>query len=294
MQAILILAHKNMPQVIELSKVLNEDFEIYVHIDKKVKLNQKDKSALDSLNVHYISTQEVHWGAWSIVQATIDLIKESLKNDQITNFHLISGQDWPVQNPRKIYNFFENNHNLYVSNYPVDNVKKSGEPLIDWQKFYFYYDKIDRKTTYGKIYHRISLVLQTLCRVNKLKDLGIDLELYTGSQWFDLPRDAVEYLINYLEEEPNLVKMFQTGFCSDEFWVPTILNNNTHFSNRIISNNYRYIDWRHRNNSYPAILDETDYNKVMKSDTFFMRKVEFPVSKVLIQKVRNKWDNKYE
>lgn len=130
--------------------------------------------------------------------------------------------------------------------------------------------------------------MQKILRINKLKKLGIALTLYNGSQWVDLPRDSVEYLIHYLNENSNVLEMFKTGFCSDEFWVPTILRNNKSFAKRIDTNNHRYIDWHKRNNSFPAILDKSDFSKIRNSDAFFIRKVELPRSYELIEMLKRK------
>ena len=35
MQAVLVIAHKNIEHVIELSQLLRKQFEVYIHIDKK-------------------------------------------------------------------------------------------------------------------------------------------------------------------------------------------------------------------------------------------------------------------
>lgn len=285
MQAVLVLAHKNIDQVIELSVLLRKRFEVYIHFDKKAHLTEDQQIRLADLGVHWISTQDVHWGAWSIVQATIDLFNLALKDKRVTYFHLISGQDWPAKDLDEIYHFFEDNDKLYIWNYPSAKYKKSGEPLVDWQKFYFNYDRINRRSNFGKIYHRLSIIKQTLFRVDKLKKLGIDLTLYNGSQWVDLPRDASAYLIDYLQKHPNVEEMFRTGFCSDEFWVPTILRNNTQFAQRIDTNNHRYIDWQERDGSAPAVLDSRDYDKIRQSDAWFMRKIEFPKSKSLVDRL---------
>lgn len=286
MQAVLILAHKDISQLIALAKRLNNIFEVYIHIDKKTKLSGEEYKILDSLpHLHWISTQDVHWGAWSVVQATIDLMNLALKDSDNEYFHLISGQDWPVKDSQVIYDFFKNNNKLYIWNYESAKYRKAGEPLIDWQKFYFNYDKINRRSLYGKIYHRISILIQTLFKVDKLKKLDINLTLYNGSQWVDLPRDAVEYLVDYLDTHQNILQMFKTGFCSDEFWIPTILRNNVSFAGRIDTNNYRYIDWHKKHDSFPAILDENDFDKIINSGKLFMRKVQFPESNKLINKL---------
>ena len=92
MQAVLVLAHKNINQVIELSALLRKRFEVYIHFDKKAHLTEAQRIRLADLGVHWISTQDVHWGAWSIVQATIDLFNLALKDKRnVLSFNLGAG-----------------------------------------------------------------------------------------------------------------------------------------------------------------------------------------------------------
>ena len=243
MQAILILAHKNIDQVIKLATILNNNFEVYIHFDKKMNIPENYKQILDKKNIHYISKIDVYWGSWSIGAATVLLMKEALKNRQIEYIHVISGQDWLTDTSQNIYDRFKNDDKIYMTYFKATEVKKAGEPIIWWQKYYFNYDRINRRSTFGKLYHRGLLLIQTLLRVNKLKKLGIDLEIYSGENWVDMPRDAVEYCISYLDSHPNLLKMLQTGCFSDEFWMQTILCNSPKFKQRIVKNHHRYIKW---------------------------------------------------
>lgn len=63
MQAILILAHKDVKSVIELSRKLQTCFEIYIHFDTKLSLSSEDKKVLDENQLHYFQAIEVNWGA---------------------------------------------------------------------------------------------------------------------------------------------------------------------------------------------------------------------------------------
>ena len=282
MQAILILAHKNIEHVTKLATILHNNFEVYIHFDKKMNIPENYKQILDKKNIHYISKIDVHWGSWSIGAATVLLMKEVLKNRQIEYIHVISGQDWLTIPSKNIYDKFIDNDRIYMTYSKAKNVKKAGEPIIWWQKYYFNYDKINRRSTFGKFYHRGLLLIQTLFRVNKLKKLGIDLEIYSGENWVDMPRDAVEYCINYLESHPNLLKMLQTGCFSDEFWMQTILCNSPEFKQRIVKNHHRYIKWQKQHGSYPAILDMSDFDNIINGDYIFARKFENPYSDELI------------
>ena len=124
MQAVLILAHKNIDQVIELSQRLSSNFNVYIHFDRKISLSKKQELELNQLNVKFFSKYDVKWGSYSIVRATIDLMKLSLENPKNTYFHLISGQDWPMQAPQKIYDFFEHTDKIYMNYWRTSDMGK--------------------------------------------------------------------------------------------------------------------------------------------------------------------------
>lgn len=285
MQAILILAHQNFDQVYQLAQYLHSEFEIYIHFDTKMPLSQSQKNQLELVGIHYISEIDVHWGAWTVTQAMYRLMEEALKNPEVECVHFISGQDWPVQKPSRIREFYEKNDRIYLMAKPARTETKSGERLIWWQQFYFNYDKINRRSTFGKIYHRISLVLQRLLRVNKFKKLDIQQEIYSGPAWCDLPRDVAQYCLDFMVQHPNYVKMLQTSFCSDEFWLPTMIYNESKFSDRIVGEYYRYIKWEEQHGSYPAILDERDFAAIKNSGAFFSRKFDTAYSQELITRL---------
>lgn len=59
MQAVLILAHKNIDQVIELSQRLSSNFNVYIHFDRKISLSKKQELELNQLNVKFFSKYDV-------------------------------------------------------------------------------------------------------------------------------------------------------------------------------------------------------------------------------------------
>ena len=285
MQAVLIQAHKNIDQVIKLSSLLRQKFEVYVHIDVKTHVSDGQRHEFTKLGVICISKVSVHWSGWSVAKASIELMKEVLKNKDISYVHIISGQDWPLMNIDDIYDYYEGSKLAYVQSGLARNIRKTGEPVIWWEQYYFYYDKINRKSTYGKIFHRISLIIQTVLRINKFKEYNIELDMYTGSQWVDLPREMVEFLLKYLDEHPNLLRVFETGFCSDEFWIPTILLNSYKYKQLVVNNNHRFISLEKKHGSFPAILDIEDFKNIKSGSYHFGRKFEKPYSTDLIKKL---------
>lgn len=284
MQAVLIIAHRDPQQVLELAQTMRQKFKVYIHFDKKMDIPKKIQNKLKIDGIHYYHWIDVHWGGWSIGQVAVNLMKEALKNPEITYVHVISGQDWPLQSVNDIYDYFEHTDKAYMTFFKAKGTKKSGEPIIWWQKYYFHYDNMNRRSLYGKLYHRISLVLQTLFRVNKFKKLGIELEIYSGSNWCDLPRNIAEYALKYLDNHPKLLEMLQTGCFSDEFWMQTIIGNSD-YQDRICTDTHRYIVWEHRYDSYPAILDENDFGRIKSGNYFWGRKFVKPYSNGLLKEL---------
>lgn len=288
MQAVLILAHKDIEQIIKLCKLLTPYFCVYIHFDQKYNIPIEQKKKLQEMeNVQLFQNFMVNWGAYSIVNATVFLLEKVLKNKSIQYIHLISGQDWPVRPIKDVYTFYEQNDFIYMTYIESEKVVKSGEPTILWQKYYFDYDRIKRKTTYGKIYHRLTMLWQTIKRVNKFKDLHIEYPIYQGSQWCSMPRYAAEYCLNKIQHDKSFATMLKTGFCSDEVFFQTALVNSPYKEN-IINDNRRYIKWiKEYNNAkrYPAILTEMDYTEITSGKFDFARKIDLTRSEKLIEKL---------
>lgn len=278
MQAVLIIAHKDVDQVVELAQKLRPTFKVIIHFDRKCPVKDEQKRVLTTLGVQFFSKISVNWGSWSIGQVAVELMKKAMEDPTVTSIHLISGQDWPLKPVEKIRDFYEDNDRIYMRHYKAAGTKKGHDNAIHWQQFYYNYDRINRHSFFGKVYNRLSTWVQMLLRVNKLKRLGITLEIYTGANWCDLPRDAVQYCLKYFAEHENFRKMLKTGSFSDEFWVQTILCNAPQFKARIAPDYRRFVKWEHIHNSFPAILDERDYEAIINSDATFGRKFASPDS----------------
>lgn len=288
MQAVLILAHRDFDQLNRLVKYLRPIFQVYIHIDKKFCLTDKQLDTLKKNGAQVYSVYDVKWGSYSIVQATVFLMKAALRDPNNQYFHLISGLDWPLQSPQNLYDYFENNNRIYMNYWPIKEMKKTGEPEIWWVKYYFNYDRVNRRTTFGKFYHRFLLLIQTLTRINKLKKYHVDEdEVYAGQEWVDIPRLPLEYSINKFENDPKWVKIFSTSFCSDEIWLQTMLCNSV-YKDDIDKNIHRYINMTRKHGSRPAILDDDDYDFICKGNYWWGRKIVSPYSDGLLKKLNSK------
>jgi hypothetical protein len=116
--------------------------------------------------------------------------------------------------------------------------------------------------------------------------------LYGGSTYWSLRRKSLEYIFEYMNSNPKFLKRFNYSFCSEEIFFQTILLNSP-LKEGIVNNNMRFIVWEKRNDNFPANLDDSDYDAILKSDALFARKFEYPVSANLLKKIKQYINRKY-
>ena len=86
---ILMLLHKDVKLANRLLKLYPKTFDIYIHIDKKSDIEQKDIVRLS--NVVWIGKEiEVKWQSYEMVEAELRLLQEAHKQGY-DYYHLISG-----------------------------------------------------------------------------------------------------------------------------------------------------------------------------------------------------------
>lgn len=97
--AIIILAHKNISQVARLAGYFERDCDVFVHIDKKQKIEPSELCQLERMHqVRLVSRKyDVNWGGSSILECEICMLRLAMEHSEAEYFHLISGQDYPVR-----------------------------------------------------------------------------------------------------------------------------------------------------------------------------------------------------
>lgn len=278
MQAILISAYKDQDYLKRLVNFFdNKDFKIFVHIDKKSKIDSEEIKI--SKNVYVYKKFVVSWGSLNHLRAILFLMQKALKKEKkISFFHIISGADIPVKKIND-FNKFENCQKIYMEHTSVASLNS---------------DVINRRYQYGNRLPGMDPRKRSVRLINKFYEITHkpktnigefqSNQLYKGLIWLSVPRNAAEYVIDY-EKKHNLLHIMKYITVPEEFFFQTILENSP-FKENIMSNNLVYNDWsKPRNGSLPAILDETDYEKIITGPYFFARKIDSSISNKLIIKI---------
>lgn len=285
---ILITAYKKVDHLIRLIESLNDDkdFSFYIHIDKKSKISDDEILNLRNLNQVAVVVKKfnVNWGGYNHLKAFLFLAQEAIKDPQITYIHTITGQDFPVKSNREIKSFFdENEGSEYIESFPF--------PLEGWPgggfdriKYYNYYDKLNPSSKVQKWLISFLVSIQKVFKMERKID-RVCGKIYGGSTYWSLTRNFLSYVFDFIDRNPWFLKMFEHTFCAEEIFFQTIIMNSP-FKNKVINCNLRYITWEYRNGSMPAILDSSDFEKIIDSKAIFARKLDFPISEPLFKQLQ--------
>ncbi|WP_405325647.1 beta-1,6-N-acetylglucosaminyltransferase [Leeuwenhoekiella sp. LLG6367-2.1] len=277
-QAILITAYKELNHLKKIIDFFDEDFEIYIHFDRKVKItNENLQKILNANNIKLVSRKyQVNWGGFNHLKAILHLLEEALKNPKIEYFHAISGQDYPLKKIDSFKEFFLDNRGISFLDYQHISLTGWKNNGLDRYEIFNFYDFLDYKNLHQrKILYRL---FQLQRKYGIRRKLPFEMSnIYAGSTWWSLNREAAEFMIGFTNSNRKIFKRFRYTLCSEEVYVQTVLCN-FFDSNLLVQNNLRHIDWSARNDSNPAILDMSDYDKLVTSEAFFARKFDESVS----------------
>jgi hypothetical protein len=268
--AFLFMAHHLPDQLFRLIKTLQfSDFYFYIHVDLKSDINQfKHISSIPQVNL-ISGRKKVYWGKISQVEAELNLLNTAIHSDA-DRYIMLSGVDYPIVSNEKILAFFENNQHEYLS-YSFLGPGGWEAAAIRYQRYYV------EQPVIQKCIELASKFIPNRKMPNHFRPFG-------GATWWNLTRDCCEYLLDYENNHPEVMKFFSTTLCPDEMFFQTILLNSP-FCERIVNNDLRYIDWSDcasgKSNS-PNILTVNDFYRINNSGKLFARKFDATVdSKIL-------------
>jgi len=273
--AIIMLVHKNENQVNRLIKHLSKDFDIFVHIDKRLSINIIKKD-----NVFLYKKYKTYWGSFNLILATLFLLTEAHKKGY-ERYILISGQDLPLKTNAEINTFFDNNYFEYLE---IEKIpRKNGWPDMNRLAHYHInciYGKEDNKKLKYKLFYRIHrkiVRIISICIPRKL-----EYDFYGGWQWMNLTRVCVEKIFEYLKTDKKYLKRYKWTRCTDEIFFQTIIHqiNDLKIKNECL----RYVDWE-SGPEYPRTLRINDYKNIMKTNNLFARKFDETVDMEIIDKI---------
>lgn len=259
----LILAHSDPNQLKRLiERLAHTDADFYIHIDLKSDI-EKFLPLAKSGQIYFIKKREkVYWGAYSIVQATVNVFEEILQSGiEYDYINLLSGQDYPLLDVNTIHRFFKDHKNKAFMHYLfVESQWQEAIPRLE--KYHLANYEIVGK-------YQIERLINTILPKRKMPDGLIPVG---RSQWFTITPAHAKYIVDYLHQNKKVKSFFQLTWGSDEIIFQTILYNSP-YKDDMVNDNLRYVDWSEGKVS-PKTFTISDADTLMNCGKLFARKFD--------------------
>jgi len=238
-------------------------FDFYIHIDKKTDA-QPFTHLFNDRNIFPVHKRtKIYWAGYGTIQATINGLKEILPKPY-DYINVISAQDFPLKPAGYIYQYIaERKGQEFMTcqsiedEWPEAAMRVNQYHLINWQ-------------LPGR--HKLELIINKILPKRKYP---FEHKIVGRANWFTITKAAAEYLLNFIDQHPQLVRFFKYSWGADEIIFSTILYN-SEFRERIVDN-LVYVDWSGPKTGHPRILTVDDIEKLKASDKLFARKFDMDV-----------------
>ena len=223
MKAYIILVHKNPEQVCRLIEKLNDgNSKFFVHIDKKIPSAQFSILNRFHNRVKFVQRVKTDWGSYGLVIATLNALKEiKTSGEDFKQIILLSGQDYPIKSNAFIDEFFKRSeYSLFIEYFKIPNHEK-------WKPRGGLY-RVDKYYLGSSVYEKyIAKMLNFLSMysVRLQRNLPLDMIPYAGSQWWMINMYAVNYILDFIDKNPEYISFHKHTFAADEVFFQTILLN---------------------------------------------------------------------
>lgn len=265
-QAILITAYTNLQHLRRIIDWFDDDFDFYIHIDKK---SQEDYSFLEELsNVHVYKRYAIQWGSDRHLAAIIYLIEQLLASkNQYDYCHLITGADFPIKSCVEFKQFFSaQNENNYIEYYPLPHAGWLPDGGLDRLRYYW----IGHRWTDVRTSKWTSRMLWLQRKLHIHRRLDFVPQLYGGGTYWSLKQEALQYAYNRMMGRHGLWHHFAHSHIAEEIWMQSLILNNPEFK---VENDYlRYMHWVGFAKSPCVLTDVEELPDMLKSNAFFARK----------------------
>jgi len=240
------------------------------------------------------------WGGWSLVDATLKLMAEALKDPRCTHFQLLSESCLPIHGIAAFERFLEQNRpDAMIDLIPVE----PGSPALASHGWRY----LPRGPLMRQVARRASIwwlgttpghrqetsvdlhlpgrherwamrLRQSIGRavVNRFQSgwpgafpMGNIRRCWVGGQWFAVSRAMAEHIISIVHASPQLIRHFSQCHIPDEAFIHTVVAHSG--STRIYPGNH-VLFWD-GSGMGPDLLELKDVERVRASGKFFARKL---------------------
>jgi hypothetical protein len=287
--AYLILAHTDPQQLKNLVEALDHHADFYIHIDGKSKIAPFQNRIPPANNVTYLADRKrVSWGGYSQVEATAALFAAALGAEVSYEYLVVlSGMDFPIKSNEGIVDYLGSQpYRQHIRLGQIDEDSNSG--MASRIRRYHFRDQMISPALANKVLRKsIELGLYPFS-----KQVPKGLIPCFGSNWIALTPDCAQFVLTYLDDNPNVIRFFRHAYCPDELVFHSVIASTRYrdetpgleaFSGThpCVLANLHLVQW-----NLSTIHTEEHYDEIRESGKLFVRKLHSGKSAKLMKMLR--------
>jgi hypothetical protein len=221
--AFILLVHKDPKAIIDQAERLTAagDY-ISIHFDARASKADYEmiRSALaDNPSVTFAGRRvKCGWGEWSLVEGTLEAVKAAVEAfPRATHFYMVSGDCMAIKSAEFAHEFLDAEDVDYIESFDFFE--------SDWIKTGMKEDRL----IYRHFFNERSQKWRFYTSYEWQKKLGLtreipeDLQIMIGSQWWCLRRRTIEWILDFTEQRPDVMRFFRTTWIPDETFFQTLV-----------------------------------------------------------------------
>jgi hypothetical protein len=265
--AYLMLAHRNPAGLAGTIRMLTAQGDrVALHYDRRGKGFETLRDAFrDDPNVAFVRRRRCGWGEWSLVAATLDMLRTALARfPGATHFYMISGDCTPIKPRAHIARFlaeadrdFIEHHDFFESDWIRTGMKE--ERLI--------YRHLVNERERKRLFYAL---LEAQKRLGMTRPLPQGIPIRIGSQWWVLRRKTAQRVLAHVDANPRLVRFFRTTWIPDETFFQTVVPHVTPRA-EVVNRTLTFLAFS--DYGLPLVLHDDHEALLLAEDHLFARKV---------------------
>jgi hypothetical protein len=253
----------------------------FIHYDLRspaAEFQQLQKTFQDQPNVKLLARHKCRWGDFGHVLASLKAIEEIARLGFVCDYAIVlTGQDYPIKSQsliRRRLDAAAGRSFMEATAWPIPNWEK-GRAIRRIQNYHLHlpFPRWTRVLGWPPIRQNIAIPWR--------RKIPSGLHPHFGSSYWYLHRRCLEYIHEYVRQNPEYVRFFHRTLIPDECFFQTLLMNSA-LADTIERRTLTFIDWRP---PWPGILTVSDLPRLLESDCLFARKFDAGVDAEVLDRL---------
>ena len=257
--------------------------DVFIHLDKKH--DDLKPQILNDEHVHFVEhNKEIEWGGYSFLFSIIQSWREVVDFGKFDWIILCSGQDILVK--KGLDDYLNNHpHTVFIDSWEDDRQRRAFL-LHKWPNRYFRIIDTKFSITRALRVFRIRLFRSGLPIATRKVDWDVDnMTFYKNWFWSCIPYEVIEWIVDFINENPNYLDVFK-GFVAEEGFIATTIMQSPYkdwlkFDSKGKSHSLTFR--KESVNNHPPVLTKNDIELIDRANCFFARKIDDSVDNEIVE-----------